>query len=109
MYDDGSGIAGGDAFPSYPWGSDAAELAYMAGPGHPARVLAEVAAKRAILDEETFAARDGTPNCQGHPGPWLNHGDHGPGYCRDYSDSRILRALVAPYASRAGFDPSWLD
>src|SRR5688500_18090508 len=75
----------------------------------PARVLAEVAAKRAIIDEETFAANDGTPNCQGHPGPWLNHGDHGPGYCRDYSDSRILRALVAPFASRAGFDPSWLD
>lgn len=50
MYDDGSGTADYDAFPSYPWGQMDAELAYMAGPGHPARVLREVAAKRAILD-----------------------------------------------------------
>lgn len=30
QYDDGSGVAERDAYPSYPWGSGAAELAYMA-------------------------------------------------------------------------------
>lgn len=38
-YADGSGTAERDDFPSYPWGSADAELAFMAEPGHPASVL----------------------------------------------------------------------
>jgi hypothetical protein len=49
-FDDGSGTADYDAFPSYPWGSSGRELAFMAGPGQPASVLADVAAKRALID-----------------------------------------------------------
>lgn len=48
-YDDDSGVADRDSFPSYPWGVQDRELAYMAGPGHPARVLREVAAVRAVV------------------------------------------------------------
>lgn len=49
-YEDGSGIAEIDDYPSYPWGSLEAELAFAAGPGHPDRVLAEIARKRRILE-----------------------------------------------------------
>lgn len=49
-FTDDSGDATRDSFPSYPWGSQDDELAYMAGPGHPARVLAEVEAKRRVLE-----------------------------------------------------------
>lgn len=60
----------------------------------PARVLAEVAAKRELLALHDDGGRDcvtcGDAGVVGYPCP-------------------TARALVAPFASRAGFDPSWLD
>lgn len=86
-YSDGSGIADRDAFPSYPWGSNDAELAYMAGPGHPARVLADVTAKHAILDTITqflpISLNPMTPA------------------------GVVALALAQPYADHPDFDPAW--
>lgn len=66
-YADGSGIAEYDAYPSYPWGSGDAELAYMAATD-PATVLRECAAHRRIVHryldavlEATTANQVGTP------------------------------------------------
>lgn len=55
-YEDGSGIAWKDSFPSYPWGVGDIELAFMGTVGHPARVLAELEAKRKILWSYNAAA-----------------------------------------------------
>ncbi len=68
----------------------------------PARVLAEVAAKRAIiecwLDYETTI--DGEWGCC-HRTP-----DIEAGLCPN-TDHVLLRALAQPYADREGFDPAW--
>lgn len=48
-------IADQDAFPHYPYGSCATELAFMAGPGHPDAVLAECEAKRRVIKLYTNA------------------------------------------------------
>lgn len=58
-FTDDSGDADRDSFPSYPWGSQEAELAYMAGPGHPSRVLAEVEAKRRLVERLAAVKDDG--------------------------------------------------
>jgi hypothetical protein len=99
-YEDGSGIAIQDAFPSYPWGSEDNELTFMAGPGHPARVLAEVAAKRRILDRyrlyERLAeerAADGRPDQS----------------TRNVRDTLrwAVELLALPYAGRDGWREEW--
>jgi len=61
------------------------------GVTHPARVLAECAAKRAILFDEV-------PD-----GPTAD-------YVGGWRDARMeyLRLLVQPYASHPDFDPEWL-
>lgn len=88
----------------------------------PARVLAEVAAKRAILDEHAIIHRDIG---------WLDEddGDRVENYAElpvcvrcvpkhshfprredvPVGPCRTVRALVQPLTGRAGFDPSWLD
>ena len=62
----------------------------------PARVLAEVAAKRAILD---------------HCVSTIRHAGDPPGI--DPEDvtavEHVIHLLAQPFAGRAGFDPSWLD
>jgi Family of unknown function (DUF6221) len=64
----------------------------------PARVLADVAAKRAIValhDDE-----GGAHECVGHDSAW--------GTVTDYErDCRTLRLLAAPYADHPDFDPAW--
>lgn len=124
MYSDGSGTADYDAFPSYPWGSDDAELAYMAGPGHPARVLAEVAAKRALLVEimswqHDYIAEDSWYSCAqsvdsqtGAPGSGCGDDARAGTGCDcglEHRRARILGPLAQVYRDRPGFDPSWLD
>lgn len=64
------------------------------------RVLAEVTAKREIIEEHQMIGSDLY--------------DDGIVWCQTCSPRttgpcRTLRLLAAPYASRAGFDPSWLD
>jgi len=116
------------------WVADAADEGVLVANGDaparffarwdPARVLTEVAAKRAILDDHrqvTFTdANLGIHNadvcmvCHAH----LDYPDH---FTEEQGDAweyplvqrawpcPTVRALVAPFASRAGFDPSWLD
>ena len=59
----------------------------------PARVLAEVAAKRAILDRMVEVMGDS-----------INWDFRS----RDLAEDTV-RAVAQPFAGRAGFDPSWLD
>lgn len=66
-YADGSGTASSDEFPSYPWGQEQQELDFMSGPGHPVRVLAEVDAKRRLID-----LHEGDHECSTY---WLLHRD----------------------------------
>lgn len=73
----------------------------------PARVLRDVAAKRALLDRELLFDADSQPQCQGHPGPWMNHGEYGPGYCRDYSDNWTVRLLAQSYRGEPGWREEW--
>lgn len=106
MYDDGSGTATNDAFPSYPWGAEAPELSFMAGPGHPARVLADVQAKRAILDEHKpwRGEQEGTgvycSTCVGYPID--SHGQIGVAW-----PCRTVRLLMLPLADHVDYQPEW--
>lgn len=86
-YQDGSGVADRDDFPSYPWGSQARELAFMAGPGHPESVLRQVRAHRAIL---AFLDPTGMPSGEGA-----------------FVADKVLRLLVSIYADRDGFRAGW--
>jgi hypothetical protein len=92
-FTDGSGTAERDAFPSYPWGNLDAELTFMQGPGHPARVLAEVDAKRRIVtmivDRKTWRSV---------PPPTFIDLD---------IESQVLELLALPYADRPGYREEW--
>lgn len=68
-----------------------AALEWFAARETPEQVLEDVASKRAILDLHGQAHR-----CPNH----LETED---------DPCATARALVQPFASRAGFDPSWLD
>jgi hypothetical protein len=122
MYSDGSGTADYDAFPSYPWGSDAAELAYMAGPGHPARVLAEVTAKRELLQlhrpvkftDVSLGIDDAVVCfiCHVHldePANWDADVEWAYPLVQESWPCQTAAALAQVYRDRPGFDPSWLD
>jgi hypothetical protein len=67
---------------------------------HPAHVLADIAAKRAIVEEHTCQCPD--PDC-GDCGACsgYHHADPTPAPCT------TLRLLVQPYAERPDFDPQW--
>lgn len=99
LYEDGSGLAEADAFPSYPWGVGPSELAYMAGSGHPARVLAECEAKRQIIELHQRC------NVHDHPGDECDA-------CQRCGDGSIwpcdtLLAVASVYADHPDFDPAW--
>lgn len=102
---DASGIADVDGFPSYPWGAEAHELAFMAGPGHPARVLAEVAAKRGLITQALrwMALRDGEWGCCHDPS------EIAAGTCPEEKpdEDRSLRLLASVYAGRPGWRSDW--
>jgi hypothetical protein len=86
-FTDGSGIAEVDSYPSYPYGQHAEELAFMAGPGHPARVLAEAEAKRRMVDECVSTL-----------------GDNDDGY---WPAKQTLRLLALPYADHPDYREEW--
>ena len=90
----------------------------------PARVLAEIAAKRAIIDEvgrwqHDYISEDAWYSCAqavdsqaGEPGSGcLDDSRAGKGCdCGlDQRRARILGPLAGVYRDRPGFDPSWLD
>lgn len=89
-YEDGSGIATNDAYPSYPWGQSDVELQFMAR-WHPRAVLADIAAKREAVEICWHYIQH-----EGHSG------SQRAGVCED-----VLRALVSGLAHRDGYDPSW--
>lgn len=108
-YSDGSGIAVGDAFPSYPWGAYDGELPFMAGPGHPSRVLADVAAKRAILalhPPETVEQFDGTEVNLEPPFRCDICWDPLSGDSAEWPCPTLL-VLAGVYADHPDFDPAW--
>jgi hypothetical protein len=73
--------------------------------GWAARVLAEVTAKRAILDLHSPAGITSDP-----PYKWACSVCHRrDGWWAGEYPCTTVRLLVAPFAARAGFDPSWLD
>lgn len=107
-YDDGSGLAERDAFPSYPWGSNEAELAYMKA-YHPARVLAECAAKRAIV-ETIHPAAYATADAAEATGERWEYFSCDEWYIdrRTYRQhQQVLLALASVYADRPGFREEW--
>ena len=65
----------------------------------PARVLAEVAAKRRTLARH---ANDGHGGCEGCG---YEYGDISPRY--DIDECPELRDLAAPYADHPDYDPAW--
>lgn len=93
-YSDDSGIADRDGFPSYPWGAEEQELRFMAGVGHPTFVLADLVAKRRIVEMHRGAHECPTEDSSCG---WCVHGD----------ECETLQALALPYADREGYDPAW--
>lgn len=86
MHDDGSGLADRDDYPSYPWGSRDAELAFMAH-FDPARALREVEAKRAML---RFLDPTGAPDGEGR-----------------YVAERAIFLLAMTWSDHPDYRPEW--
>lgn len=109
-YDDGSGDADRDDFPSYPWGSEQRELDYMAGPGHPSRVLAECDTKRRIIELHVSAGKLSTGD-DDLPGSWHDYcktcGSGEPYEYPTYWPCETLRLLALLYRDRDGYRPEW--
>lgn len=98
MYADGSGVADRDDFPSYPWGSGAAELAFIEH-NNPARALRDVTSKRRILTE-VVARIDELDRQAEH--------EFGSGRRETTGESDLLlKLLAAPYASHPGWREGW--
>lgn len=91
MFTDQSGVADRDSFPSYPWGSDKRELAFMAGAGHPSSVLRGCAADRKLIARGgPFCDCDGADSPPMDPAtnwtvPIPHHYD-----CRAYEAAKIM-------------------
>lgn len=113
MYHDGSGVADRDDYPSYPWGSGEAELAFVAR-HDPARVLREVEAKR-----ETLRLHGRMSITPGHPMfndahlttvPMVICRSCEPEHMFRRAESwpcRTMRALALAYADHPGYQESW--
>ncbi|WP_218721405.1 DUF6221 family protein [Nocardia sp. MH4] len=68
----------------------------------PARVLRQVAATR-----ELFERAKPWPKCRGHPGPWMPHGDYGPGFCGTPEEADSLRVIAAIWSDHPDYRPEW--
>jgi hypothetical protein len=97
-YPDGSGVADRDDFPQYPWGQSAADSAFLAGVGHPSRVLADCAAKRAIV--ERYLAQLGR---QGDP----DESQVAAAVCVAEYEGWVIPALLDAYAAYPEFREEW--
>lgn len=94
-YEDGSGILDADEYPSYPWGHDSpAELPFMAR-WHPRTVLAEIGAKRRILEQHEHKRQSISfyPS-QGNAGGLM-------------ALDAVLRLLALPYAEHHAYRSEW--
>lgn len=77
----------------------------------PARVLAECAARRRIVERERWTPSPGM-ECDGHPIPFAPHGDYGEGFCMYYAErdgefSPDLRDLAAIYSDHPDYRADW--
>jgi len=90
MYPDGSGPAEVDDFPSYPYGSREHESIYIAR-HHPDRALADIAAKRAVIDRyEELARYDSSESLE-----------------VTAELGWVVRHLASAYADRPGYRMEW--
>jgi hypothetical protein len=93
-------LASGDGL----WGDDAAHASYW----NPSRVLAEIKAKRAILDRafDEAAIVDGEKGCC-HPAEEIRDGKCPAHRAITYLDFPLLFILAQPYRDRPGFHEGW--
>lgn len=106
-FDDADECVAARAFPSESLAPIATDIAAHIARHDPARVLAEVAAKRRVLERHHPAA-DG--EMAWHVGACVGCGTEGEfadPRTPDVNDCPELRDLAAPYASRPGFKPEW--
>lgn len=73
-----------------------------ARPNDPARVVRQRKALREWLDRSKPFHE-----CRGHPGPWLPHGDYGPGYCHQPDPSDDLCVLAAIWSDHPDYNEAW--
>ncbi|BAD58867.1 DUF6221 family protein [Nocardia farcinica] len=45
--------------------------------------------------------------CRGHPGPWMSHGDYGPGYCDRPAEGDSLYVIAAIWSDHPDYQPEW--
>lgn len=107
-YSDGSGTLDRDAFPSYPWGAQPAELAFMAR-WHPRTVRGDIEAKQRLARVHTSR------------GAWFGRdwdvkwpeACHGCGYDEegpvepDAEKCATARLLALPFAGHPDYRPEW--
>ncbi|MER7280539.1 DUF6221 family protein [Dactylosporangium sp. NPDC000244] len=105
MYPDGSGFADRDDFPSYPWGSRPAELAYIAAYG-PDRALRGVESKRRILAgvRRWLDPHPGRP-CTNEDNPWVECELHVAATGRIHAD--VLPLLALEWDTHPDYDERW--
>lgn len=82
-------------------GNGARGASFASGAPDPARVLREVAAKRELV------AGEGFDRCQGHPKPWMRHGQYGAGFCFTPPEGSVLYVLAAIYSDHPDFNEEW--
>ncbi|WP_433568127.1 DUF6221 family protein (plasmid) [Nocardia sp. CA-151230] len=68
-------------------------------PGHTLRLCAAL--------RELFERARPRKECRGHPGPWMPHGEYGPGFCREPDIADSLRVIAEIWRTHPDFDPSW--
>ncbi|VFA94752.1 Uncharacterised protein [Nocardia farcinica] len=64
--------------------------------------LARVAALR-----ELFERARPERWCRGHPGPWMSHGDYGPGYCDRPAEGDSLYVIAAIWSDHPDYRQEW--
>lgn len=92
-YPDGSGVATSDDFPSYPWGMEPAELAYVQRQ-HPQDVIADLDAKLALIDEHPDVNDGSCGTCVDGQWGYPTHGASSPAA----HPCRTLRILAQSFA-----------
>jgi hypothetical protein len=105
QYEDGSGEAYKDAYPSYPWGSGEGELAYMAAT-QPRYVLTQCEAHVALLDEHSSPHTVVDGFCVEEGGPCTHAGESECLIC-GVTDCRTARLLASAYRHCPGYQEPW--
>lgn len=70
---------------------------------NPVRAIRDVAVKRELV------AREEAGRCQGHPKPWMRHGEYGAGFCFTPPEGSVLYVLASAYSDHPDFNPDWAE